>query len=477
MIKNLCILIVPSLSQIARAGLMQFLCPSCFRGFSSIICRGQSALQCYSVNRNLQLLLLRAQSPVRLMATTKPRTKIAADLTEANTVELKSTVEANIDEISERTQSSVTNQEQLSKNVSIIARENTKAAILASVIEQIGSEAKTKFVEGSSKPQKPSKKTSAQTTVTKRKKTPSSVDPKSLKNINESVQEKKNSYGLIPGTSPFPDFPMPTFEAAYEVSRLLSKEHGELVMPSPRKGSFDDAEHGRASRVIDALIRTVLSAATNGRNSSNAYAGLLERFGEMHNARKRVNWNSVREASLEEVELSIRRGGLSNAKSKNIKKILDIVYEKNKLQRQQKPVRAGAIDEDLSLEYMHDLNTEDAMNEMLQLPGVGPKTASCVTLFCLKRPSFAVDTHVFRLCKWLGWVPSYADRTQTFSHCDVRIPDELKYGLHYNFIQHGRTCPRCRAAVGNKSKAWADAKCPIEHLVTRTGARKQVQEL
>jgi endonuclease III len=50
------------------------------------------------------------------------------------------------------------------------------------------------------------------------------------------------------------------------------------------------------------------------------------------------------------------------------------------------------------------------MKALESFKGVGPKTASCVLLFCLSRDSFAVDTHVFRLSKQLGWVPGKATR-------------------------------------------------------------------
>jgi endonuclease-3 len=65
-------------------------------------------------------------------------------------------------------------------------------------------------------------------------------------------------------------------------------------------------------------------------------------------------------------------------------------------------------------------------------------------LFCLGRDSFAVDTHVYRLSKLLGWVPPKADRVLAQAHLDLRVPDELKYGLHVLFIQHGRACAGCK---------------------------------
>jgi adenine-specific DNA glycosylase len=124
------------------------------------------------------------------------------------------------------------------------------------------------------------------------------------------------------------------------------------------------------------------------------------------------------------------------------------------------------------MDHVFEMSTDEAMEEMTKLPGIGVKTASCAILFCMKRPSFAVDTHVWRHCKWLGWVPSNASRDKTFSHCEVRVPDHLKYSLHYLFVRHGKTCPRCRANTSPGSEEWESTKCPIEHLVTRTGKRK-----
>ena len=89
-------------------------------------------------------------------------------------------------------------------------------------------------------------------------------------------------------------------------------------------------------------------------------------------------------------------------------------------------------------------------------------------LFCLQHPSFAVDTHVWRLCSWLGWVPKNATRDESFSHCEVRIPDDLKYTLHQLLIKHGKSCPKCqmKANKGTQDPSFGSS-CPLEHLVSR----------
>jgi len=99
----------------------------------------------------------------------------------------------------------------------------------------------------------------------------------------------------------------------------------------------------------------------------------------------------------------------------------------------------------------------DVMKELQSYNGIGPKTASCVLLFCLGRDSFAVDTHVYRLTRLLGWIPPKADRVMAQAHLDVRVPDHLKYGLHVLLIYHGRRCSGCKNASRDSScilKTW-----------------------
>lgn len=320
---------------------------------------------------------------------------------------------------------------------------------------------------------------------------------------------KSSSYGLTPGHTPYPNYPHPTPEECEEVTRLLSKVHGQVqapkTIPAP---SLQVSGCGEVPSVLDALIRTRLSAATSGTNSSRAFAGLVSKFGILKEGvgKGSVDWNKVRLADQKEIFEAIKSGGLADVKSKDIKKILQMVWEENQARRNEllspDKTALGSVNEDasekkaevekaesdvVSLDHLHALSNDDAFNALVKYPGIGPKTASCVLLFCLQRPSFAVDTHVFRLCKWLGWVPAPGDsaglapgakghfagptRNSTYAHCEVRVPDHLKYPLHQLLIKHGKSCPRCRAITGESSEGW-DKGCAIDHLVQRSGSRK-----
>ncbi|KAA8643328.1 hypothetical protein EYZ11_000878 [Aspergillus tanneri] len=307
--------------------------------------------------------------------------------------------------------------------------------------------------------------------------------------------KKSYPYGLTPGVSPFPDWSRPTPEDCEEANRLLSSKHGEIIAPKTiPEPSLTVTGCGEVPSVLDALIRTLLSGATTGNNSAKAFNGLVQKFGILEEGigKGSVNWDAVRQAPLKDVFDAIKSGGLADIKSKNLKAILDMVYRENQERRDllvkgesdgspdlmgkhedNKQYEIACADQHfLSLNHLHNLSTEQAMVEMVKYPGIGPKTAACVLLFCLQRPCFAVDTHIFRICKWLNWVPpDKATEITAFSHLEVRIPDHLKYSLHQLFIRHGKTCPRCRAITGESSAGWEDG-CVIDHLVTRTGKRK-----
>jgi endonuclease III len=308
---------------------------------------------------------------------------------------------------------------------------------------------------------------------------------------------KKNTYGLTPGISPFPELVRPTAEECENVNQLLSSVHGVVTAPATiPEPSLTVTGCGEVPSVLDALIRTLLSGATTGNNAAKAFGGLVQRFGILSEGigKGSVNWDAVRQATVKDVFEAIKSGGLADIKSKNLKAILDIVHKDNQARRaslidseskndsvsklapekaeKDKQYEIACAEQNfLSLNHLHNLTTEEAMTDLIKYPGIGPKTAACVILFCLQRPCFAVDTHIFRLCRWLGWIPARANEVTAFSHLEVRIPDHLKYSLHQLFIRHGKTCPRCRAATGQSSAGWEDG-CVIDHLLTRDGKRK-----
>ena len=282
---------------------------------------------------------------------------------------------------------------------------------------------------------------------------------KSVPSDSPHKAKKLKLQSTFAAESPFPKFNRPTPSDAKEVYELLSKAHRphNPIRSNRSLASSNSAQTcGNVLNVIDALIGTILSQNTSSANSSRAKAALDDAFG-------RNNFAAIAEATHADVVNSIRSGGLANKKATTIQNILKSIKERHGEYSLQ---HLAAVEED------QRMTDDEIMKELLSYDGVGPKTASCVLLFCLGRNSFAVDTHVFRLSKLLGWVPPKADRILTQAHLDLRIPGDLKYGLHVLMIDHGRVCKGCKNAASREGcilKTYLNERNPKIELIDKSG--------
>ncbi|KAG5990626.1 hypothetical protein E4U54_004059 [Claviceps lovelessii] len=239
---------------------------------------------------------------------------------------------------------------------------------------------------------------------------------------------KLKSFSAFARTSPFPDLLRPTREECRVAHRILARLHGERHRPEAVVAPTSSAGCGDSPSVLDALVRTILSQNTSNKNSTRAKLSMDKEYGGSD------RWEEIVQGGQARLQKSIQSGGLAATKSKVIINTLRQIKDKYGV---------------YSLDHLFRASDEDAMKEMISFRGVGPKTASCVLLFCLQRPSFAVDTHVYRITGLLGWRPSTASREETQAHLDAVMADEEKYPLHVLFVTHGRQCEECKA--GGKS--------------------------
>lgn len=317
-----------------------------------------------------------------------------------------------------------------------------------------------------------------------------------VKQKRKGRRTAENPYGLMPGETPYPEWATPTPQQCQDMYELLVKVHDDVKSLPPEKipaPSLDVAGCGEVPSVLDGLIRTVLSGSTTFDSADKMLQALVKRFGVVESGMGEgsVNWNNVRTAAYDDVYAQLKNGGLGGVKARNIQTILSMVHEENK-ERRAAYIReretgeqaniAGAVGktrgqkeleilkadkEMLSLDHIHSMETHEAIRHFVRYPGVGVKTAACVALFSLQRPCFAVDTHVYRLSKWLGWVPRKTNEDDAFSHLEVRCPANLKYGLHQLFIRHGKICHRCNDKSFSGTDVWEATTCPLEHLIDR----------
>jgi len=78
------------------------------------------------------------------------------------------------------------------------------------------------------------------------------------------------------------------------------------------------------------------------------------------------------------------------------------------------------------------------VEELVQLPGVGRKTANVITSVVDKQPNMAVDTHVFRVSARIGLTVGAKNPLQTELQLVKYIPKDLVYIFHHWLILHGR---------------------------------------
>jgi len=88
------------------------------------------------------------------------------------------------------------------------------------------------------------------------------------------------------------------------------------------------------------------------------------------------------------------------------------------------------------------------VTELVELPGVGRKTANVITSVIDRQPNMAVDTHVFRVSARLGLTRNAKTPLAAEKQLIKHIPTEMVHKAHHWLILHGRyTClarnPKC----------------------------------
>ena len=217
-----------------------------------------------------------------------------------------------------------------------------------------------------------------------------------------------------------------------EVIALLRKQHGAPVRRSRRDP-------------LSELIAALLSQNTSDANSERAFANLVSMFG---------TWDKVAKADVDKVSQAIAGGGLNRVKAPRIKAILQRVGKEK-----------GSFD----LEFLNDMPLDEARDWLESLPGVGPKTASCVLLFSLDRPALPVDTHVYRVSQRIGLIDSKVSADNAHRILGQMVAPDDVYEFHMNMVRHGRKV--CRAQSPLCSRCLLNKGCSYGKRAIRRAGR------
>jgi endonuclease-3 len=185
---------------------------------------------------------------------------------------------------------------------------------------------------------------------------------------------------------------------------------------------------------IAVLVQTILSQNTSDQNSHRAFASLRSSFS---------NWQDTAEASRDDIANLIRAGGLAEIKANYIKQSLDEIKR-----------RLGNFE----LHFLKQFTVDKARDWLIQLPGVGMKTASCVLLFSLGMPALPVDTHVSRVARRLGLLDSEISINKAHKSLESIVPQNDIYTFHVLFIEHGRKI--CKAQRARCKQCVLQKICP-----------------
>lgn len=121
-----------------------------------------------------------------------------------------------------------------------------------------------------------------------------------------------------------------------------------------------------------------------------------------------------------------------------------------------------------TLRTLAPLDDDHLLSALQALPGVGLKTARCLAAYCFDREMLAVDVHVIRVLKRLGYTEPDATWTAIDRQVNDQVPAGLRYDLHVLLVRHGRetcTCvsPRCEACPLERT-------CPSAHQASEARA-------
>jgi len=152
------------------------------------------------------------------------------------------------------------------------------------------------------------------------------------------------------------------------------------------------------------LISTILSARTKDSNTRLA----TERLFKNHFTPKLIV-----EEKIEVIENLIKVSGFYKVKAARIQEVSKIILEE------------------------FNSKVPNDFENLINLPGVGAKTANCVLVYAFKIPAIPVDTHVHRISNRLGWVTTTkTDKTELI--LKEIIPKDLWINVNRLFVRFGQ---------------------------------------
>ena len=177
-----------------------------------------------------------------------------------------------------------------------------------------------------------------------------------------------------------------------------------LAVNPPRYTALERLHKVQTARPFRILIATILSARTKDENTTKAADKLFKLYGTPQKLAK---------AKVKDVEKVIKSVGFYHVKSKRIIEVANLILSKYN----------GKVPADI--------------DKLVDMPGVGRKTANCVLVYAFEKPAIPVDTHVHRISNRLGLVDTKTPE-ETEMALREKIPKKYWLDINNTFVMYGQ---------------------------------------
>jgi len=184
--------------------------------------------------------------------------------------------------------------------------------------------------------------------------------------------------------------------------------------------------HDAQTGPFSILIGTILSARTKDEATTKAVKVLFTKY---------KNPKQLANAKVKDVEKIIKSIGFFRVKSKRIIEVAKII----------------------NIKYKDKV--PDDLDTLVELPGVGRKTANCVLVYAFEKPAIPVDIHVHRISNRLGLVKT-KNPEETEQELMKKIKKKYWIDINDTFVMYGQNIckpisPMCKVCkIKNNCKYY-----------------------
>lgn len=210
------------------------------------------------------------------------------------------------------------------------------------------------------------------------------------------------------------------YNKLYRIVEILKKE-------------YNSPNYNNKEKMIDEIIYIILSKRTNHKMNNLTYDNLKDNFND---------WYDLLNANISDVYSIVKIGGLGKEKSKNILKTINKIY-----------LDYGTFEID---KFFRNKPKEEVIEYLIELPGIGMKSALCIMLYSLKLSVQPADIHIIRIFNRLGFINvkknSHQKAQKVINNICSNLDYNINYSIHVNFKAHGETKCKSNNPLCNKCK-------------------------